>query len=222
MKKPRKLRRTSNNCGECLYFAEEDSFRNDDGSVHKDIWRTVKMWIIDALDKIGLPTKAFKISDNELRYVLWRSYNNLERKRRSVLDEAKDVSMRKRLNIENYADKVADGKVLYRGVEEDEKKDEDKNKKEDTLRIKNIYDEQMKTRKVRFLQETQDEFVSLKQVQDIIEKKEGKKIDDFENVWLTQNHGKGAASAQMHTFDNHIFSRLMDEMALYIRIYGVR
>ena len=24
MKKPRKLRRTSNNCGECLYFAEDD------------------------------------------------------------------------------------------------------------------------------------------------------------------------------------------------------
>ena len=53
-------------------------------------------------DKVGVV-----LTDNELRYILWRSYENLAEpgRYRSILGEAKDVAMQSDLKVGNYAER---------------------------------------------------------------------------------------------------------------------
>ena len=51
------------------------------------------------------------ITDNDLRYILWRSYKNLQGGgKHSILDKAEDIAMQYRLKAGNYADKFTNPK----------------------------------------------------------------------------------------------------------------
>lgn len=62
----------------------------------RSLWNRIKDAFIDMLRKVGIDL-GFKLSDNDLRYILWRSYRNLEID--NLLDVAEDVVMRNRLGI---------------------------------------------------------------------------------------------------------------------------
>lgn len=81
------------------YLAElaESGF---DNKAERSLWEKVKDAFIDMLRKAGI-NLDFKLSDNDLRYILWRSYKNLEQG--SLMDVAEDVSMRKKLSIGDYS-----------------------------------------------------------------------------------------------------------------------
>lgn len=88
-------------------LAEEMNFENSRGS---GLWSSVKGLFLDMLEYFGF--KGFRdkagveLTDNELRYILWRSYENLTEPggSRSVLGEAADVSMQAELKVGNYAE----------------------------------------------------------------------------------------------------------------------
>lgn len=65
----------------------------------------IKDLFLKMLHKIGFEGfTGVDLSDNELRYILWRSYENLTEpgRYRSILGEAADVDMQSRLKVGNY------------------------------------------------------------------------------------------------------------------------
>ena len=70
------------------------------------MWRKIKVAVRRLLDKflgsLRLP-KWFTLGDNELRYILWRSKERLERGRESYVDMARDAAMREELGLADEA-----------------------------------------------------------------------------------------------------------------------
>ena len=68
-------------------------------------WQRIKDFFLKMLEKIGL--KGFKgedLSDNELRYVLWRSYENLKSGGKdTVFSAADDLAKQSELNVGEFA-----------------------------------------------------------------------------------------------------------------------
>ena len=68
------------------------------------LWQRIKQLFGEIMSAFGL--HHANITDNDLRYILWRSYKNLQGGgRRSILDKAEDIAMQYRLKAGNYADK---------------------------------------------------------------------------------------------------------------------
>ncbi len=73
-------------------------------------WSVIKGLFIDMLEKIGFEGFRDKtgivLTDNELRYMLWRSYENLKEPghRRSIFGEAEDVARQSDMKVGNYAE----------------------------------------------------------------------------------------------------------------------
>ncbi len=88
-------------------LAERTDFRAD-SSPYDTWWDHIKRWFVEMLHDIGLPGFRGKgdLADNELRYVLWRSYKNLSEpgRYRNPWREAEDVSMQYRLKTGEFAE----------------------------------------------------------------------------------------------------------------------
>lgn len=103
-----------------------------------DFWHKIKDWFLQMLRSIGLKnwTIGHYITDNELRYLLWRSYENLSEpgRYRNVFAEAADIAKQHVLKVGNYAThdirgeaaadmvigRSKDNTVLYRGAKDSE------------------------------------------------------------------------------------------------------
>lgn len=83
-------------------LAERTDFENAKKS---GWWQRIKDFFLKMLEKIGL--KGFKgedLSDNELRYVLWRSYENLKSGGKdTVFSAADDLAKQSELNVGEFA-----------------------------------------------------------------------------------------------------------------------
>ena len=69
----------------------------------------IKQLFMDMLESIGWDYKGAELSDNELRYLLWRSYENMVNpgRHRSILGMAEDVAKQNELKVGNYSAEVA-------------------------------------------------------------------------------------------------------------------
>ena len=76
-------------------LAERTDF---DNAMQQGWWNKIKEFFMNMLVKAGFNTV---LTDNELRYILWRSYDNLLHpdSRRNIFDIAKDVEMKRKLGI---------------------------------------------------------------------------------------------------------------------------
>ena len=89
-------------------MAEDTNFEQ----IKPTLWQRIKQLFGEIMSAFGL--HHANITDNDLRYILWRSYKNLQGGgKRSILDKAEDVAMQYRLKAGNYANKATDN-VLYR------------------------------------------------------------------------------------------------------------
>ena len=90
-------------------LAENTDFENAQRS---GWWEKIKRLFIDMLHKIGLDGfSGVTLSDNELRYILWRSYENLREPgaERSITGVAADVVKQAELKVGNYAEETTGG-----------------------------------------------------------------------------------------------------------------
>ena len=174
-------------------------------------WSFVKRAFLDMLHKIGFVNyDGPQLSDNELRYILWRSYENLKEpgRYRSILGEAEDISKQMDLKVGNFAEtdnsaaSVADGdSYMYRdgrGVV---------GHVPDAV-VNRMYEEQVKdTRnrtmlgamagllnkdgrkrwKNKFAESYFDYTRSVKALQDAISEATGSKVEKNEDVWKSLN-----------------------------------
>lgn len=84
-------------------LAENTNFEN----INASWWSKIKELFLRMLHKIGFENfSGVTLSDNELRYILWRSYENLKEpgRYRSILGEAADVAKQHELKVGNYAE----------------------------------------------------------------------------------------------------------------------
>ena len=84
-------------------MAEDMNFEH----VKPSVWQRIKQFFGEMLSAVGL--HRAELTDNDLRYILWRSYENLKKGgKRGVFDVAEDVAMQHRLKVGNYAAQEAD------------------------------------------------------------------------------------------------------------------
>lgn len=82
-------------------LAENTNFED----INASWWSKIKDLFLKMLRKIGFKDfSGVTLSDNELRYILWRSYENLAEpgRYRSILGEAADVEKQAELKVGNY------------------------------------------------------------------------------------------------------------------------
>lgn len=192
--------------------------RTDFERVHYAIWNKIKSLFLKMLHSIGLENwSATELSDNELRYLLWRSYENMKEpgRYRSILGEAEDIAKQNELKVENYdqqdtnSSNVAESKTetentLYRqgsngqsayDIYENAVKDSGTQTMLGAL-ARTVFSKDARTRfKNKFAESYFDYSRSIKQLQDAIEESLGVKLDSYEDVWRTLN-AKGSADAQ--------------------------
>ena len=81
-------------------LAEQTDFEH---AVDSGWWQKIKDFFMEMLAKAGFNTE---LTDNELRYILWRSYDHLIHpdNRRTFFDTAKEIQMNTRLKVGDYAE----------------------------------------------------------------------------------------------------------------------
>jgi len=192
--------------------------RTDFERVHYAIWNKIKSLFLKMLHSIGFEGwSATELSDNELRYLLWRSYENMKEpgRYRSILGEAEDIAKQNELKVGNYdqqdtnSSNVAESKTetentLYRqgsngqsayDIYENAVKDSGTQTMLGAL-ARTVFSKDARTRfKNKFAESYFDYSRSIKQLQDAIEESLGVRLDSYEDVWRTLN-AKGSADAQ--------------------------
>jgi hypothetical protein len=196
-------------------LAENTNFENTDASW----WQKIKELFLRMLHKIGFENfSGVTLSDNELRYILWRSYENLAEpgRYRSILGEAEDVAKQNELKVGNYTvtdnatRNVAEGRdELYR--------DGDPEVHERTL-ARDRYEQRVKRGVYQTQEALQDSMLGLREAMEAILKGEGKKkvriedVDGFENAYLGENRLSSVNKAEGDAFAHTLFKPLLDEV----------
>lgn len=93
-------------------LAERTNFKR---AMESGWWQTIKRVFLNMLHSIGL--KGYQgetLTDNELRYILWRSYENLAEpgRYRSIVGEAADITKQMELGVGNYAKPSTSGGTM--------------------------------------------------------------------------------------------------------------
>lgn len=170
-------------------------------------WQKIKDFFIDMLHKIGLPDfRGVTLTDNELRYILWRSYENLKGNRfENVFTEAADTSMQYELKVGEYATDVQDN-TMYR--------DGDPEVHERTL-ARDRYEQRVRSGMFQTQEALQDSMLGLKEAMRAILGR-GKNIEDvdgFENAYLGENRLSSVNKAEADAFARLLFKPMLDEVA---------
>ncbi len=78
-------------------LAEDANFEN---AVKTGWWEKLKQFFADMLRSLGIGYEGAELTDNELRYILWSSYENLKNGgKRNIFDEASDIVKQEELGL---------------------------------------------------------------------------------------------------------------------------
>lgn len=201
-------------------LAEDTEFEN----INASWWRQIKDFFLNMLHKIGFEDfRGVTLSDNELRYILWRSYENLAEpgRYRSILGEAADVAKQYELKVGNYA--VAE--PHHQTVAEN---DDTLYRDGDSLRRR--YDRKVRTpnksRSVKWkenllyrLKEAyQDSMSALKTLQDMISEETGNPIHSFENAYIAENSMSAENKSQAEIYERDFYKPMMKVVQKLIKL----
>lgn len=167
-------------------------------------WTKIKSMFLDMMRQLGLGTYVGPaLTDNELRYLLWRSYENLAEPGRmqNPFAEAKDTSKQLELKVGGYENRSGrvnatsekEGDLLFR--------DGDFTERDEAI-ARDAYENAMRSGRVQFIEEVQDSMRSLVELYKAIL---GKKtlvedIEGFENPYMFENRLSSMNMAQQHLY----------------------
>ena len=188
-------------------LAEDTNFEK----MPNGLWDKVKRLFLEMLRSIGLlKQKDGELNDNELRYILWRSYKNLKEKGQSnsILNKAEDIAMQHRLKVGNYSEST-DKEVRFRDGEPQSK---------ERVSAAERYEHRVSRSMFQSQEALQDSMLGLKEAMDAIIKSEGKKmeienIEGFENAYLGENRLSSVNQAETEAFAHLVFKPMLDEVA---------
>ena len=192
--------------------------RTDFERVHYAIWNKIKSLFLKMLHSIGFEGwSVTELSDNELRYLLWRSYENMKEpgRYRSILGEAEDVAKQNELKVGNYdqqdtnSSNVAERGILYR---------EDDSKEKERVNAREKYEQRVNRTMFQTQEALQDSMLGLKEAMNAITKAEGNNvniedIDGYENAYLGENRLSSVNKAEADAFAHLLFKPMLAEVA---------
>lgn len=181
-------------------------------------WQKIKDFFVSMFEKLGVKgLKGTKLSDNDLRYILWKSYENLKSGgKNSILDVAADLSKQYELGVGAYENIP---EVVNRRFNEEEDanvmfRDGSPEMHERTL-ARQRYELEMKSGMFQTQEALQDSMLSLKKAMLMIDK-EHKYIEDiagFENAYLGENRLSSVNKAEADAFARLLFKPMLNEVA---------
>lgn len=162
-------------------LAEDTNFEEARSS---GLWQKIKDFFMDLLTKAGVRLNE-ALTDNELRYILWRSYENLQEPNgRDTIGTVRDVAMQGRLGVGNYGN--ADVRLR-------EAEDEQTPEKKSENKYRELYDKRVSRRRARLNRSYFDSMQPVKVLQKTITEETGQQIRPEENVYLQENRANSMA-----------------------------
>lgn len=202
-------------------LAEDTEFEN----INASWWQQIKDFFLNMLHEIGFEDfRGVTLSDNELRYILWRSYENLAEpgRYRNILGEAADVAKQYELKVGNYAvsdphhQTVAENDdALYRTGDPEIHERE---------LARDRYERRVKSGMFQSREALQDSMLGLKEAMTAILGKETniEDVDGFENAYLGENRLSSVNKAEADAFAHTLFKPMLDEVAKLARTEAER
>jgi len=175
-------------------------------------WQKIKDFFMEMLAKAGFNTE---LTDNELRYILWRSYDHLIHPdyRRNIFDTAKEIQMKTRLKVGDYAERIRiqrtgrtdTSPMVAEPVSESEEYSDDELYRDDDAWADDVaqqmYEEAVAKDSLKWQESWQDSMVGLKAIQDAIAAETGKAATGAENAYNFENRMHGRAKNMTEQYD---------------------
>lgn len=171
---------------------EEYLARMAESGVDVSTWERIKQAFKNLLRRIGI---NIQIDDNELKYILWRSAQNLDKNR--PIDLAIDVAMQYNMGVGNY----------FREGESDGSREE--------------YENSLKGWKYKAREAYQDSMLALKNLQEVIANVSGKPIKSFEDAYTFENQLSSKNTSESEKYYDEFFVPLLNAEGKLIKKYGL-
>lgn len=197
------------------YLASLAETTNFEHARNSGWWKRIKEFFFDMLRSMGFSNiNGVTLTDNELRYVLWRSYENLkENKYDNLFSEAADVAKQYELgvgensHIEDNGSTTAD--QLFRDGSPEGR---------ERAMARQRYEERVRRGMYQTQEALQDSMLGLKEAMDAILRGEGiegyiEDVDGYENAYLGENRLSSVNKAEADAFAHLVFRPLLDEVA---------
>lgn len=191
-------------------------------------WAKIKDFFLDMLRGLGFEAMDGQtLTDNELRYVLWRSYENLTEpgKYPTFIAEARDVAKQHALQVGRFAptetvgSRVAENEALSE-EEMSEILFRDGNAYQYTqVLARDRYERRIKSGMYQTKEALQDSMLGLRTAMESILEAEGRKgvyiedIDGFENAYLGENRLSSVNQAEAEKFAREVFAPMLEEVS---------
>lgn len=171
---------------------EEYLARMAESGVDVSTWERIKQSFKNLLRRIGI---KIQINDNELKYILWRSAQNLDKNR--PIDLAIDVAMQYNMGVGNY----------FREGESDGSREE--------------YENSLQGWKYKAREAYQDSMLALKNLQEVIANVSGKPIKSFEDAYKAENQLSSKNTAEAEEYYEKFFKPMLEAEGKMIKNYGL-
>lgn len=182
-------------------YIAELAERGFDNKAERSLWEKIKDSFLDMLRKAGI-SLDFKLSDNDLRYILWRSYKNLEQG--NLMDVAEDTVMRNDLGVGDFS-------VRFREAKTEAENEEPLNKE-----MVDAWDKVASSDSFKFKEAMVDSLTAIDEFLKLLAKKTKSKILDYENPYYALIALSSKNKADMDSFDSKFLNPLNEAIRALI------
>ena len=179
------------------YIAElaEQGFKDLEA---RDLWNVVRNAFYNLLSRVKLAL-GWDISDRELRYMLWRTYQM--KKGEGLMGQAKDIAMQEKLGVGNYEE------ARFRQGESAA-----------PVKVAATYDALIKKSSYQTQEALQDSMLSLKKVMEMIMQAKGdakyiEEIEGYQNAYMGENRVSSVNQAEAAAYSRMALEPLVEEVS---------
>lgn len=179
------------------YIAElaEQGFKDLEA---RDLWNVVRNAYYNLLSRVKLAL-GWNISDRELRYMLWRTYQM--KKGEGLMGQAKDIAMQEKLGVGNYEE------ARFRQGESAA-----------PVKVAATYDALIKKSSYQTQEALQDSMLSLKKVMEMIMQAKGdakyiEEIEGYQNAYMGENRVSSVNQAEAAAYSRMALEPLVEEVS---------
>lgn len=201
--------------GDPLIAGDEYMASIAENGIDVSLWDKIKGFVRNAFLKIGA---NLKISDNDIRYLLWKSKNRLLNNDNSlhlVNKVAADAEIREKLGIGEYSHSKQQGTSMEAG---EKRLIRFRETSEDLSSDGSIeqYENELSKQSFKAKEAYQDSMLALKKLQDVIANNSGVDLKSHEDAYTAENHLSSKNTAEIESYGEHFFRPIMEELGILI------
>lgn len=172
---------------------------------NRTLWQKIRDFFEDMMNEAKLRL-GFRITDNTLRYVLWRTYQM--RQSKGIVAVAEDIEMQQNLGLGRFNDR---GKRF---------RDSDEVLHDRSL-ARDAYEKATASGLYQFREAAQDSMLGLRTLMQAVLKAEGKgkvnieDVDAFENAYLAENAMSSMNKAEQEAYYKLVMSPLLEAVSAF-------